>query len=244
MLRTNFFYSTYKKTGADYPKDGLISRYTFDDSLNDTYGSNNGWTSLATPAEWAYETGKINQAFATKATSNATNTKKTIRNNSNINIYKIGEGYNTFSISLWFKVTNASQDHAYIFSTNSTTTFGNLFLMGGPSWKPGSVDGGLWFETFSGKRIHSAVDYRDNQWHHAVATYDDSFQRFYVDNVERGTALSRSSRGSVGTTTNAQIGADLYGSWPLNGLVDLLYFYNRALTTDEISQLYNNGDGV
>jgi hypothetical protein len=78
-------------------------------------------------------------------------------------------------------------------------------------------------------------------WAHVVGTWDGSTIRVYVDDVEVG-------NGSAGGITNSakdfHIGSRQGGSY-LDGTIGPVRFWNgRALTSSEISTLYNNGDGL
>jgi hypothetical protein len=54
------------------------------------------------------------------------------------------------------------------------------------------------------------------------------------------------ARGSLSSSNKLNIGS-ANASWSIasgNGYMDLLYLYNKALNTTEISQLYNGGSGI
>lgn len=75
-----------------------------------------------------------------------------------------------------------------------------------------------------------------NQWSHAVARYDGSTMKLYLNGVEVG---STAKTGSL--STNANIGVNIgrnpdgYGEW--DGRIDDTRIYNKALTPAEIQQL-------
>ncbi len=86
-----------------------------------------------------------------------------------------------------------------------------------------------------------AKDLFDGQWHHALVTYDGSFQRLYID-----TTLISSSAITGNITSNSNttlIGRDTTGAsnFNFNGLLDDVRIYNRALSATEVRQLYNQG---
>lgn len=78
-------------------------------------------------------------------------------------------------------------------------------------------------------------------WHHVVAVYDSSAQqvKLYVDNVLNDTQPGPSSFSLTATLlmgyANGQVTNDYYP----NDTMDELRIYNRVLSTDEVSQLYN-----
>jgi hypothetical protein len=84
-------------------------------------------------------------------------------------------------------------------------------------------------------------------WHHCVVTYNETTKTFklYLDNVEvaSGEALSTPST----SNNNAVIGSfahNLTSNQGFKGKIDEEGIWDRVLTTDEISALYNSGNGI
>jgi hypothetical protein len=81
------------------------------------------------------------------------------------------------------------------------------------------------------------VDHRDNNWHHWVGTFDGRYLKIYVDGVLRNTT------DTGGTTIRVTSGQPLHimHGWSgyLNGIIDEVHIYNRALSGEEIQDLYN-----
>ena len=78
-----------------------------------------------------------------------------------------------------------------------------------------------------------------NQWHHAVVNYNGTNRTIYFD----GALLKTDTPGTPNSTaSNFAIGrtAPMYSEF-FNGTLDDLSIWNRALTLDEISYLYNSG---
>ncbi len=83
-------------------------------------------------------------------------------------------------------------------------------------------------------------------WHHVVATYDSSTERFkiYVDGAERANQKFLGF-GTIGTNNN-DISIGSYRGlnyFQLDGLLDDMAVWNRALNSKEVLSLWNNGDG-
>jgi len=77
-------------------------------------------------------------------------------------------------------------------------------------------------------------------WYHFVYTLDDSgVQRLYVDGVLVDTNLTVAS--FIPRNAPLQIGASSGQSLYLTGRWDAFALYHRALTADEVTQLYNGG---
>jgi hypothetical protein len=82
-----------------------------------------------------------------------------------------------------------------------------------------------------------------NQWYHTMVTYDQQYQRLYVNGVE---VYSAALSGAVGNlyTEALRIGArggngSAFGFF--NGSIPLVKVYNRALSTSEVLQNYYGG---
>jgi hypothetical protein len=105
--------------------------------------------------------------------------------------------------------------------------------------------------------VHSAGDYlqisgttelQTNKWYHLALTFDGNDAVIYLDGKEE----SRKVRKGNITICNADfmIGAEPAGqavdpSYPAwHGILDEFYFYNRALTKDEIGQLIAQASSV
>ncbi|MBI2195992.1 LamG domain-containing protein [Candidatus Daviesbacteria bacterium] len=86
------------------------------------------------------------------------------------------------------------------------------------------------------------------RFYHLVMTYDGTTLKLYVNGTEDGSipanigALTANAVGlSMGKSDSAFYGAGIY---PFGGIMDEVGIWNRALTREEISRLYNGGNGV
>jgi len=97
-----------------------------------------------------------------------------------------------------------------------------------------------------------------NKWYHLVMTYDGSVDtndgldrvKIHVDGATESTSLHL-SRGTLGAIQNgtahlgigkhlSSSGTNCGSSFYFNGIIDEVRIYNKVLTADEISDLYNN----
>jgi hypothetical protein len=78
-------------------------------------------------------------------------------------------------------------------------------------------------------------------WYHAAMTYDGSILRLYVNGVLDATMSL--SGAIVPTSQPLQIGGLVGGPWFINGLVDEVSLYDRALLVSEIQAIYSAGGG-
>lgn len=102
-------------------------------------------------------------------------------------------------------------------------------------------DKGLEVPLFTGQQadVQGDVGLVDGRWHHLAATFDGSVLKLYVDGTlaARG-ALALDTAGpelNVGRSPGSQY------SEHLDGLLDDLRVYGRALEADEIAALYHEG---
>lgn len=149
------------------------------------------------------------------------------------------------TISFWFRLDGTSGDNAYpraVSKGQSTTRNGayGVFIEDG-NGVPDRI--GLRFRDESGTKYdieHRSLDpYDDDQWHHVAATYSnpDDTGRLYFDNW---TAADVTISGDVSLRTtddNLHLG-DGDGDRHLNGRLDEIRIYNRALSSEEVTELY------
>jgi hypothetical protein len=79
--------------------------------------------------------------------------------------------------------------------------------------------------------------YNNDQWHHAVGVYDGSTVKLYID----GSQVASANAGTISYGAGGiAIGRDGdYSGAYFNGLIDNLSIYNRALSGQEVQELYN-----
>jgi len=121
----------------------------------------------------------------------------------------------------------------------------------GGAWSLGVMNDTPRFETrlFAGIGIFSGGGAMDapfgipvNQWTHLAASWDGTVRRLYINGVE---VASQGGRGSVvydAAEVPITIGAGFTMNAPtnfFNGSVDEAAIFDRALTTDEVSDIYN-----
>ena len=109
-----------------------------------------------------------------------------------------------------------------------------------------SLNYGLQFVNFDSggnpKIINAAATF-DNNWHHLVAVATDSEVKIYMDGKRLATTGTLAP--IVSTSTNVKIGGwGLTGNYYLNGDIDDVKIYNRALSAEEVRYHYNQGKPV
>ena len=141
-----------------------------------------------------------------------------------------------FTISAWVKTSQSAQE-AIVCKDGDSSDYPNYCI----DFLSGTIRL-FGYEGSSGKGLAVASkDISDNEWHHIVGTFDgvDNWN-IYVDVTATGSATEAASL----TTTNKPLligDRAMRASMEYNGSIDEVRFYNRALSTDEITALYNNG---
>ncbi len=148
------------------------------------------------------------------------------------------------SVSAWVKTTdNTSSFKSIICEDNISSRNWNLLVNSSRklSFIVWNTDGSFNY------LVRTNIDeVQDGNWHHIVATYDGTSNadgiKLYLDggNVESLTATSTGIRSitSVETTIGALTGG---GSWRWNGNISNCSIYNSALTSAQVTEIYNEG---
>ncbi len=77
-----------------------------------------------------------------------------------------------------------------------------------------------------------------NKWHHLVGTYDGSNVKLFVDGVEY---YSISASGTLNSNTNNATIGKFGSTGDFNGKLSNASIWNAALTSTQVTELYNNG---
>lgn len=142
------------------------------------------------------------------------------------------------SISLWVKP-------AEVVSGRWNTIFMSYFL-GHPAGFLGKrSDQSTYFHyrTESGSELYFTLANADT-WYHIVITRDSGGVDIYVDG-----SFVTSNSDSMGTYSSSAYEKTVIGSNPIytgeyfNGSIDQVRLFSKALSSDEVDTLYNNGDG-
>ncbi len=186
----------------------LVAHYTFDGNTNDSAGSNNG-TAVGGPT---YTTGKIGQGLSFDGTDDKVTTSD------------LGTLGSSVSLSYWFKTTDGPNSAMVGIGTKKYCSI---------DWSPAgsfacTVHGG-------GGALSSGQAFNDGTWHHGVFVMTENSQLIYIDGV-----LKNSSNGELPADTSSAVlmGDRAFGGTPYSGALDDVRIYNKALSANEIQQLY------
>ena len=139
------------------------------------------------------------------------------------------------TISLWYKPgTNEASFNSDNQMVAKWLGVSNAYILG---YCDSSND--IWFGIKADNKLmaYSSVPVDNvNQWYHIVGVYNGSEQIVYI-NKTAGTPVANS--GNIRSTTQqVRVSGYTNGTEKLNGTIDDIRIYNRALTADEVAQLY------
>lgn len=198
----------------------LVSYYALDGNSTDSVGANNGTdTAMTYTATGAL----IGQMGVFNGTTSYISTADTPFN----------PGSGDFTINCWLKTS----------ATGTVVAAGKYGGSGDTYWL-GFVSGAIRFELKSGTYdiTTTATTYNDNAWHMVSAWRASGVQYLAIDN---GTPQSLANTTTIAPTGNLMLGKFGSGNtffYP--GDMDEFGYWSRALTSTEITQLYNSGAGL
>lgn len=219
-----------------FPTTNLLAYYKADESSgNAADSSGNGFT-LTNTGSLSYVSGKINNGASvrgpatSKYLSRGDILGRTAGNNGNL------------TIAGWVNLTSFNPG-------------GTLITIRGPGNSPyilwsigvGSTAAQIW--TFTRGRMCVANDTNSvsstvstSTWYHLALTWNGTTLTPYVDGVAKTTSAP-SGNGDPACGSDITALGDIDGNNPI-GIIDEVGFWNRALSSGEISDLYNGGAGL
>ncbi|MHC4456605.1 MAG: LamG-like jellyroll fold domain-containing protein, partial [Planctomycetota bacterium] len=206
---------------------GLISHWTFDEGRRsiayDTVGGNDGSIS---GAQWT--TGQVGGGLEFDGVDDYIDFGK----HSSLDVS------DQITISLWIYPRSTSNEVVLLNKGEGCGNY-NLYIYHGELALLSS-DSCNWANRGTNSDIAT------NQWQHIVVTYDGSKIRYYIGGFLRDTKNSD----GLGSTNNdnLKLGGQTVSGWPdtryFNGVMDDVRIYDRALSAEEIQQLYLEGTAV
>ncbi len=218
--------------------NGLLGWWTFDGrdmpsglALDRSGQGNNGYlVNAATSTE--YIAGRMGQALNFDGATNYVD----IANSSGIM-----DNLSNFTAAAWIKTTASTGNIPIVCKLGVggyTSGRGWMFFRSGSNL-------GMFMQTDASdwvQSITSGVNVSDGEWHQVSTVVSGGvISALYIDGISR--SLSNASAGTLGTfsnTSNIRIAND-YNSELFTGGIDDVRVYNRALSSAEMSQLYNLG---
>ena len=151
---------------------------------------------------------------------------------------------NTLSLEGWFKTNTTTGGKLFGFgdkqSTNSASYDRQVYM---------DNSGKIIFGVYDGATatVTSSATYRNDAWHHVVATLSSTGMKLYVDGAIIGQRATPTN-GQNGFWGYWRIGGDNLGSWPskptsnfFKGSLDEVALYHRELSATEVNSHYVAG---
>ena len=202
--------------------DGAVAWWTGNDNALDIVGGNDG--TLLNGA--TYAPGKVGNAFSFDGNDDFV----LVPDNASLN------PTSQLTLETWVLITDDSGEVGDIISKDGES-FDRQYLLavgtGSGKFRPHvGVPSG--FRNFDGN-----TSFELNQWYHVAMTYDSAFLKLYVNGVADG---SQAVTGPMITTSEAvRIGGGAPAGTAqihFRGLIDEVGVYNRALSADEIKNIF------
>lgn len=209
---------------------GLQAYYKLEDT-NDFWSTNN----LTNNNSATFTTGKVNNAVD----FGSANTNKSLTIASNLGI----DG-GSASVSAWVNITTAPAS-------------GSLYTIASTFSSVSKVAYTIWYRNNAGTlqllynrgRANISDDFiaynttlTTGTWYYVTLTYDGTL-RAYLNGSAVGTPITPSGNGAGTDASMSGFGRLYNDTLFLSGLVDEGAFWSKALSTTEITDLYNSGNG-
>ncbi len=212
--------------------NGLAAEWKFDEDASTTStltydatgNGNNGTLSNVTRATSTCK-------MANCARFNGTNSFVSVNNSTSLN------PTSTITISAWIRPTDITTLSYVEIMRQESGASRKLFSfqINGTQLTLGLNTAGAYWET---DFPITPSYFTDGNWHHVLYTYDGSFARLYVDGTLNN---SQTHTGAIAVSgANLYIGSTGGGSEFYKGDMDDVRIYNRALSADEVRQLWNS----
>ncbi len=144
----------------------------------------------------------------------------------------------SFTVSAWVKLDNSIRNYKAILGKAKASSMDGYTLRY-------NTDGnfGMMIESSDGDKEINVIangDYRDEKWHLVTGIINrvDNTNTIYVDGFKKNSA-DISQVGSLSNSVHFNIGALENNSIFFNGFMDEVRVYDRALSNNEVIQLYN-----
>ena len=217
---------------------GLVGYWSFNEANGDTAYDSSGYDNDGSiyGATWTLS-GKINGALEFDG-----NDYVVVPHDTSL------DTYDAFTVAAWFKPTGYTSDDnnhivtrrglGYQYSLTIADHYhtGDYCLHGMTDLGEGNII-----------TLYSEPDYVNlNNWFFGVYTYDGSNYRLYFGNETSIDEVDNELNSPIeppSMDVSLFFGRNAYASGYFKGVIDEVRIYNRALSTSEIQELYNNPDG-
>ncbi|BCU77169.1 LamG-like jellyroll fold domain-containing protein [Luteolibacter sp. LG18] len=212
---------------AAEPPPGVLLRFDETSGTVAADSSGNGWNGTVAGGA-TFSAGKFNNAVNLSGSSQYASLPTGVM-----------AGYSNFTIATWVKV-NSLSTWSRVFDFGSGTT-NYLFLTPRHSNTSGTVRFAIRTPSTGEQIINGSAALPTGAWTHVAVTLSGTTGTLYVNGVAVGTNTAMTlTPSSLGNTTQNYIGRSQFAADPyLNGSVDDLRIYNRALSASQVAALYS-----
>ncbi len=231
-------------------EDGLVSAWNFDDgTANDSIGSNDG--------EFVNGASAINAEFGMALNvdnpenpATGENTGQYVEIPSSASLEK-EDGI--FSVSLWFYIrTGGGRNHSAMFFKGDKVGWGDHFMVRMCTTSEANL---TWGSCWAGSEGWFATDnvYAEEEWVHVAYVVNGEEATAYVTSSVTGdtvvpasgqenprpieTPLRTFPERPVELGVGRQVGGDAGNDFWIDGMIDEVYFWERAISEDEVKEL-------
>ncbi|MCL4405315.1 MAG: DUF2341 domain-containing protein [Patescibacteria group bacterium] len=204
-----------------YPENGVVGNWHLDGNSQDSSGNGNNGTD--TSVTYGTQYGKFGQG----ASFNGSNSLISLPNGT-------GASGTTWTGSYWINfTTTVSPNIAVVFAEKSSNT--GAFFSNINRTAIGAIECAIYNNSSNYYVISASSGYNDGKWHNVVCVENGATLYLYIDGI-----LSNSgpSSGFSVVYNYGYLGAN-GGGTSLNGSLDEVRVYNRALSPAEVQDLYS-----
>jgi hypothetical protein len=200
--------------------NGLIAYYPLNGTASDAAGTNHGTVNGAISTTNRF--GHANAAYSFNGT---------VGSRIDFNGSPLGQVTN-WTLSAWVRAATFSQDGIAVHVGSDNGVTGNGFGFG-------LANGATWHGLFSNVGSFSSGQSLPNtsQWHHVVMLRTNGAVTFFMNGIQGATV----NVPNIFLPTDLNFGGQ-NGFRSFNGALDEVRIYNRALTSNEVSQLFTESE--
>ncbi len=216
-------------------QNGLVGYWPFCGNANDASGNgNNGTVNGATLTTDRF--GNANSAYS----FDGVNDYIIVPHNQSINF----NTNNNYSISTWVKFNNLTSDsniiekweadtpYPYSLRASNNRIYAYRYLSGSAPYDNSEVNGA---------NYNGTINY--NQFYNILIEFEPNLLKLYINGQLHTTSANMLPSNLVNNLANLYFGGSSPSGIPryLNGIIDDVFIYNRILSSEEKTQLYNIG---
>ena len=197
-----------------YNDANIQDYWRFEGNATASKGSHNG---TATSITFSSGNGKFGQGAGFNGSS------------SKINVGNLYSGGNDFTINCWIKTSTTGVRQTINAQGAAVTNNGMFFRV--------ETSNVLNFELYSGVSVTSSSTVTDGSFHMVTAVNASKVMQLYIDGVTNGSSAAIPSINISASSDYPNIGVEQTQNW-FNGAMDDPSFFTRALTAQEIRNLF------